>query len=218
MKKITLYLNLVGSCGKCLAVILAGLMMIACQSDDDVTPAAADQWQKIDAQGEPATDSEHLAHACVLDHRTGLMWEVKQQASGPWRTDATYSWYEPDDQRNMSDAGLVDGGLCDLGSCDTHHLVLAVNEQGLCGHHDWTLPTREQLLTLGDRSLIDKGLVLDRAFFPNDLPGEYWSASTFRLYPQSAWLVDSSHGLDRAERKHEARYARLVRRHFQVEK
>jgi len=111
----------------------------------------------------------------------------------------------------MSEPGLQDGGKCDLESCDTKALVDAVNRSGLCGHRDWRMPQREELLTLGEYGLIESGNVLDPQFFPNALPGEYWSANTFRLYPQSAWVVSAANGLDRGERKTEARLARLVR-------
>ncbi|MFU8831141.1 MAG: DUF1566 domain-containing protein, partial [Wenzhouxiangella sp.] len=156
---------------------------------------------------------ETVEHGCVFDQRTGLMWEVKNLQAGPHRASATYTWHVPEATRNMSDAGLVDGGECDLDACDTHGYVQAVNNAGLCGHHDWALPSRQQLLTLGDRRLADTGRIMDQRFFPHDPVGEYWSSETFRLYPKSAWLVSNQHGLDRAELKTEPRYARLVRQH-----
>ncbi len=189
-----------------LAVILAG-----CSGDREPAPPASDFWLPIAAGGE-ILDTEPVGdHHCVLDERTGLMWEVKRPEQGLHRASATWSWHQPDPSLNMSDAGMAGGGNCDIERCDTHAWVEAVNRAGLCGHHDWVLPSREQLLTLGDRRLADTGLIMDRRFFPHDPVGEYWSASTFRLYPQSAWVVDNRHGLDRAELKIKPRHARLVR-------
>lgn len=111
----------------------------------------------------------------------------------------------------MSQPGTADGGQCSIARCDTASLIEQVNQAGLCGYQDWRLPLREELLTLGDGQLVESGQVLDPAFFPLDRAGEYWTGSTFRLYPDAAWLVDSRNGLDRAERKTEARFVRLVR-------
>lgn len=190
------------------AMLAVVLLIAACDQDVERAPVS-DSWQRIDASGNPAEGSEE--HHCVLDQRTGLLWEVKRPDNGPHRFDARYSWYEPERQRNMSDPGLRDGGECDLERCDTHALIEAVNQRGLCGYSDWRLPTREELLTLGDYQLIETGNVLDPEYFPLAPAGEYWSASTFRLYPQSAWLVSTRTGLDRAELKTESRFVRLVR-------
>jgi hypothetical protein len=196
-------------------LVVIALLLAAC-SEKVEPPPVADAWQAVAGDGSLLEQPEG-DHHCVFDRRTGLMWEVKQAEAGPHRPDATWSWYLPDSQRNMSDAGQVDGGECDLERCDTHTLVTTINDNGLCGFHDWQLPEREQLMTLGDRRLADQGRIMDPRFFPRDPVGEYWTSSTFRLYPQSAWVVDSRHGLDRAELKTEARYARLVRRHAEPE-
>lgn len=173
--------------------------------------AVAESWQRIDPQGQVVDSSGDPRHRCVFDGRTNLLWEVKHTADGAHRFDATYSWYSDDPAQHMSEPGLQDGGECDFESCDTAALVAAVNSNGLCGYRDWRLPQREELLTLGDYRLIESGNVLDPEFFPHALPEEYWSASTFRLYPQSAWVVSAANGLDRGERKSEARLVRLVR-------
>lgn len=191
----------------CMAI---GLGLSACSENTD-REAVAESWQRIDQQGQVIDSSDDARHHCVFDRRTNLLWEVKQTESGAHRFDATYSWYSNDPAQNMSEPGLQDGGKCDLESCDTKALVDAVNRSGLCGHRDWRMPQREELLTLGEYGLIESGNVLDPQFFPNALPGEYWSANTFRLYPQSAWVVSAANGLDRGERKTEARLARLVR-------
>lgn len=190
------------------ALLLVALLA-GCGPGPEPEPVS-DSWARIAADGRPAAASADDSHACVLDRRTGLLWEVKQRAAGPHRFDATFSWYSDDRQQHMSEPGTRDGGKCDLASCDTQALVEAVNSRGLCDRHDWRLPTRDELLTLGDERLVRSGNALDPAFFPAGPPGEYWSASTFRLYPRSAWVVSTANGMDRAELKREARYARLV--------
>lgn len=191
----------------CVAITVA---LSACTQETDRKPVA-ESWQRIDQQGQLVDGSADARHDCVFDQRTDLLWEVKQTEDGAHRFDATYSWYSDDPAQHMSEPGLRDGGNCDLASCDTETLVAAVNSNGLCGYSDWRMPQREELLTLGDYRLIESGNVLDPEFFPLALPEEYWSASTFRLYPQSAWVVSAANGLDRGERKSEPRPARLVR-------
>lgn len=197
------------------AIALAATIGLSGCSEQGDRKATAESWQRINEQGQvvggQVVDDEDAGHHCVFDQRTNLLWEVKQEQDGAHRFDATYSWYSEDPVQHMSEPGVQDGGNCNLERCDTSALVEAVNEAGLCGHRDWRMPQREELLTLGDYQLIESGIVLDPAFFPHALPAEYWTASTFRLYPQSAWIVSAANGLDRGERKNEARLARLVR-------
>lgn len=190
--------------------LAATLLLAACQQ---ASPPASDRWLPVAADGTILTLEALGEHACVFDQRTGLMWPVAADRPGLHQPGDTFSWHEADKDRSLGEPGLVGGGRCSLTRCDTEALVAAVNEQGLCGHNDWFLPGREQLMTLVDRRHADNGQVLDRRFFPEDPAGEYWTGSSFRLYPQSAWLVDTRVGLDRAELKTEARYVRLVRRH-----
>jgi hypothetical protein len=161
------------------------------------------------------TDGEELGavavgHACVLDRRTGLLWEIKQPAAGPRSLEHVYSWYSGDAAEHNSEPGLMDGGECGLERCDTEAFVLAVNQQGLCGRSDWRLPSRDEALTLLDATLIGQGPTLDPEHFPNTMQGEYWTATTFRPYPQGAWAIDSVYAQDRVDWKTNAKHVRLV--------
>lgn len=197
-----------------LPVLAMVVLIAACGGEHEVSPVS-DSWERIGPGGETlAAESDRDAHHCVFDQRTGLMWEVKQDAPGLHKPGQTYSWFATDRQANMSEPGARDGGDCVNSRCDTEGFVLAVNEAGLCGFADWRMPTRNELMSLGDRRLMDEtGLIVDPAWFPHVEAGEYWSSETFRLYPQSAWAVDMRHGLDRADHKSEAKSVRLVRQH-----
>lgn len=194
---------------RCL-VPVALVVLAGCGSDAEL-PLPSESWHKIDADGEPLVAGGE--HRCVLDERTGLMWEVKREDSRLHQPGQTYTWFSSDDQVNMSEAGVRDRGDCVHSRCDTEGFVEAVNASGLCGHKDWYLPSRNELMTLGDRRLIDTGLIVNTRFFPHTEAGEYWASETFRMYPQSGWAVDMRHGLDRADYKQEAKSVRLVRRH-----
>jgi hypothetical protein len=196
------------TCTMAVPLLLTG----SCEKGPEL-PAVAEAWVKIGDDGRPLPPGAAGMHSCVLDERTGLMWEVKRNEPGLHDNTHTYSWYSTDRQVHMSDTGLPDGGKCAHSRCDTEAFVEAVNRAGLCHYHDWYLPVRNELMSLGDRRLSDSGLVIDTDFFVHTIPGEHWTAETFRLYPQAAWAVDMRHGLDRADRKTEAKPVRLVRRH-----
>ncbi len=205
---------------KIVPVLIASALVLALVSACGEPPEAPPKswnWQRIDAAGHIMSAADPEPHRCVLDRQSGLMWQVHNQSGDPTDNlgdaDNRYSWFSTDRQRHMSEPGLADGGQCSGSQCDTQALVEAVNRKGLCGHRDWRMPDRAELMTLGDARLRPTGLIVDPAFFPGVVAGEYWTAETFRLYPQSAWAVDFGNGLDRADLKTEAKSVRLVRRH-----
>lgn len=195
-----------------LIILIAAAVLAGCSPDPEVSPPS-ENWRRIDTAGHIMSADNAAAHRCVLDTATGLMWQVHTDVPGLHQRGNRYSWYSSDRQVSMGEAGLADGGTCSGSDCDTENLVDAVNRQGLCGHHAWRLPTREELLGLGEVKRREDGLIVDTAFFPAALADEYWTAETFRLYPQSAWAVNFANGLDRADFKSEAKPVRLVRRH-----
>ncbi len=195
-----------------LPALAALLLLVGCETENDAPPVS-DSWTPIGPGGETVALGD-AAHHCTFDERTGLMWEVKRDEPGLHEPGQTYSWYAADNRLNMGEPGARDDGDCVNSRCDTEGFAAAVNEAGLCGFSDWQVPTRNQLMTLGDRRLMDEtGLIVDPAWLPHIERGEYWASETFRLYPQSAWAVDMRHGLDRADHKSEAKAVRLVRQH-----
>lgn len=154
---------------------------------------------------------EAAGDGCVADLETGLMWESKTLDGGLHDARATYSWYSEDRRANMSEPGIAAGGSCGLERCDTAAFVAAVNEAGLCGHHDWRMPTQGELLSLAVSRGGPHGHSLDPGHFAGTPAVEFWTGATFRLYPEAAWAVDAGTGLDRADLKSAAKPVRLVR-------
>lgn len=194
-------------------VILGIVIFIgACGHATDTVSDASPGLVRLDAHGlaMPA-DSAGTDHLCVLDSRAGLIWEVKRTESGLHDRSNTFTWFSSESRVHKNDPGVRDGGECGLGRCDTEAFVEAVNSAGLCGHSDWRLPTREELMSLGAPAPDGRGRVVDRQFFPHAAEGEFWSASTFQMYPSGAWAVDARHGLDRVDAKAAAKPVRLVR-------
>jgi hypothetical protein len=193
-------------------VVLAACATLVSLAGCGRSPPQGPSWDfaKIDAAGEALADAGGEAHECVLDRRTGLLWEVKQPAPGPRFRDDVYSWYNADAAEHNGEPGLMNGGDCGLERCDTEAYVAAVNRAGLCGRADWRMPSRDEALTLLDSTRIGQGPTLDPEYFPHAVSGECWTATTFRMYPQGAWAIDSIYAQDRVDWKTNPKCIRLV--------
>ncbi len=184
------------------------LLLGACER----TPPPQVEWdfKAVDQEGNviphPTADGLH----CVLDGRTGLLWEAKRSAAGLHQRDAVFTWYHGDKSEHLGEPGLMGGGSCSLGRCDTEAFVTAVNAAGLCGRDDWRLPSRDEALTILDRARIGTGPTLDPGYFPAEAGAEFWTATTFRMYPRGAWAVDTIYALDRVDEKVVPKRVRLV--------
>jgi hypothetical protein len=178
-------------------------------------PTPEREWHLVmlDAAGQPMHargNGSHTHHHCVRDEATGLTWSVERDEPGLLHQAHTYSWYSSDPLFHMSEPGGRNGGECPLDHCDTEALIDALNELALCGREDWRLPTREEALTLVDPSRIGRGATLNPVYFPAAIPDEYWTATTFPMYPQGAWVFDARHGHDRVDWKVNAKRVRAV--------
>ncbi len=153
--------------------------------------------------GSAATD-----WACTKDNVTGLVWEIK--TSGGLRgIGYAYNWYSTDFATNGGVSGVsafddftdVSLNSC-RGSlaappynnqCNTHNFVTAVNVVGLCGAHDWRLPSQREVLTL-----IHAGKsppAFDATHFPASMSiGCVWTKTTYAPDPAFAWFVDFTYG------------------------
>lgn len=187
------------------------LLLVGCKPANDGWNNA-ERFVRLDADGQPLSAAES-GHRCVLDRATTLWWAVPAVDAGPLAPDQTYSWYHPDKSVHLGEPGLEGGGHCLLERCDTAALVEAINQAGWCGQRDWRLPTREEAILLGKRSQ-GQSLGLDPRLFPALQAGELWTASTFRMYPASAWALDPATALDRADLKSVPKPVRLVRGSF----
>lgn len=163
-------------------------------------------YSKADADaGKPWT--------CTRDLRTNLMWEIKSAETGLRDTKNTYSWYFPPESEVYArgDLGKPNGGQCTGSDCDTWAYVKQVNDEGLCGHKDWRVPTKEELGSIINPQILAPGPTLAHDEFPNTVAAEYWTSSAYAYHSPGAWTWSFYNGLDRVDLKVNAKHIRLVR-------
>ncbi len=134
--------------------------------------------------------------SCILDRKTGLLWETKSQ--GELRN-AEYKYVQ-----------LGVGGRCGGGDCTVDSYLNRVNQAKLCGRSDWRLPKRLELLQLVDHAYMDSIPSIDVRYFSNTQKGRYWSSDRFEYSEKHAWAVSFADGFDRIHALNKTAHLRLV--------
>ncbi len=170
----------------------------------------------LDDNGNAVRPSSGTApHACVVDNVTGLWWEVKTDDGGLRDQDWTYTWYDGAHIYGGNDSGTPSGSVrCKtLGRCDTEKYAADVNEAGLCGRHDWRMPTAKELHGISDLGRSSPNL--DTEYFPNSysvVSKFYWTSSPQASpFGSDVWRVSSAGGEVTLTTRNNQHGVRLVR-------
>ena len=173
-------------------------------------------YTKLDAQGNELPKSAQ-SWSCVLDNRSGLVWEVKTDDGGARDKDNRYRWggkgvsnvaldWVKNSPGNKYSESRWDGK--GKRHDDWNKLVDSANSEQLCGFSDWRVPNLYELASLvrchgGSYQSLDKGCsgsyqkpTIDTQYFPNTRPYGYWSASPGANFSVNAWLLYFSYGYD----------------------
>lgn len=194
-------------------------------ANDDSDGAKGFRFVKLSESGEqvdPATpwsdsNTNGPAWGCVVDLATGLVWEVKRNAStSPRHWGWRFSWYDDNAPTNGGSAGLAGGGSCgSLLDCDTQAYAQHVNAMnsgaGLCGLSGWRLPSREEVRSIVDYSVIDAAFI-DQGFFPMAETTDIWTSQSAVSDPSRAWTVHLERIGAQDHPKDEGNVTRLVTR------
>ena len=188
-------------------------------------------YTKLDANGYELPSSAK-SWSCVLDNRSGLIWEVKTDDGGARDKDNSYRW----GGKGVSDVALNwvanspgnkypesrwdgKGKRYD----DWNKLVDAANSEQLCGFADWRVPDLYEFASLvrcrgGSYQNLDEGCsgsyqkpTIETKYFPNTQSSRYWSASPEADYGSYARLLDFYGGDDGGYNRNYYDRVRLVR-------
>jgi len=173
--------------------------------NDDSDGHAGFSFTKLDSNGNPLPASA-TSWTCMRDNVTGLIWEVKTDDGGLRDKAWNYTSYDStyaDAGDNQTDGGPdgVWAGPLDNGSgsfsdncanqykiCTTEQYVADVNMVGLCGAHNWRMPTAKELENITDKNRYNP--MIDTMAFPNTRAAEFWSSSPFAGTSYYVWYVD----------------------------
>nr|WP_194709983.1 DUF1566 domain-containing protein [Pseudoalteromonas sp. S16_S37] len=137
-----------------------------------ILPTPHARYTKIAATGAPLTPWQG-PWACVFDSQLNVLWEVKTDNEsihdGYW----TYSWFQ-------QSKGQANFGDCYFESqrCDTQDLIEHTNIQGLCGQHNWRLPTEQELASLIQSPSRPGRPYIAHDYFSHIKKGDYWTSQS----------------------------------------
>lgn len=124
---------------------------------------------------------------CTRDNVTGLYWEVKTNDNSIHDVDNLYQW----------------GGLTHVGSNyglynnDWDALVVATNNENLCGFSDWRVPTKEELsdiLDYGAARIWAQYYQTPTFIYFNSTNLRFWTATPSAVADDLAWYVNFKTG------------------------
>ncbi|MCL1127298.1 Lcl C-terminal domain-containing protein [Shewanella surugensis] len=132
--------------------------------------------------------------ACIRDNITGLTWEVKSpvESNNLHQSNDTFTWHSTIaiTSEVTHCYGYASGDV--NAACDAQAYVHRVNEQGLCGQHDWRLPTAHELVNIVANDRIHPAINTD--FFPNTIDSYYWVNEAYQASSDRAWVVGFQRG------------------------
>lgn len=138
-------------------------------NNDNSDGKAGFSYTKLDVNGQdlPASAS---TWTCVRDNITSFIWEKKTNDNGVRDKDNTYFW------GGVSAEGRGQANAHGEYYDDWNPLVVAANNESLCGFNDWRVPHIKELATLVDRG-VTTGPTIDLTYFPNTPEYRFWTST-----------------------------------------
>lgn len=166
--------------------------------------------------------------SCIRDNVTGLIWEIKT-TTGLRAHTHTFTWFNDGDLNGGNEGAQTSTATSCftnsiLTNCNTQEYIAAVNNTGMCGGHDWRLPTVNELVSILNFSQTEDKMALggsNSQLWPNHAKTStpYWTslsaifgvADSESPEALSAWVVNLSSGDERAILKSNNAHILLVR-------
>ena len=164
------------------------------------------ELQKMSGDGE-ILKSDSSEWSCVLDKKSSLMWEVKNEDEGVQYALNTYTWF---DGQSGRDNGTYTKNCYWGKSCNTKSYIKDINKSELCSFNDWRLPSRNELNSIVDY-YGDSDTLINLDFFPNTQMDTYWTSTSLKDSPSLAYEIPFFFGGSIARDKTIDTFVRLVR-------
>jgi len=164
------------------------------------------EFKKMSGDGE-ILKSDSSEWSCVLDKKSSLMWEVKNEGEGLQYARNTYTWF---DGQSGRDSGTYTKNCYWGKSCNTKSYIEDINKLELCSFNDWRLPSRNELNSIVDY-YGDSDTLIDLDFFPNTQMDTYWTSMSLKDSPSLAYEIPFFFGGSIARDKTIDTFVRLVR-------
>lgn len=108
----------------------------------------------------------------------------------------------------------LDGPRCEgqirlLSWMAAHDAVARLNRDGFAGHHDWRLPSKQELVALVTPHCVNPAIDLNT--FPNTPASWFWTASSEDGGSHAAWYVNFAVGQSSIDDRNLPNAVRLVR-------
>ncbi|MBW3695457.1 DUF1566 domain-containing protein [Vibrio sp. T187] len=151
------------------------------KSDVDANTGKGFKFVKLDNAGNALEDSA-ADWSCVLDQRSGLMWEVKKNdESSVQHKDRILALEIPNEVTPFSKD--LDMATCKTSGdevCSTQDYINHINGLNLCGKSDWRLPSLHELYNIidfGETEKHESGVVygLSHKYFPHQTIGSEYT-------------------------------------------
>jgi hypothetical protein len=184
----------------------SGSMMISIKQRSQ-SQQTSTRFVKLDFDGSPLPDDAESWH-CAQSQETGLVWEVKRFDGGLRDNEHTYTWLLSAVDSTENRSGVPDGGQCLFSRCDAVGYIDEINKLGLCGSHQWRLPTFAELDTLLDRDFYDP--VINQRVFIHTRSGRYMTSTATASNSPLIMYIDFFNGASFGGRKDLGYFIRLV--------
>jgi len=196
---------------RALVVISLFFCLLFFQYKHEPSEPMTSRFIKLDTHGK-AKQPWQGPWACILDTKTGLIWENKTDDEsihdGLW----TYSW-------KQKEVGVDNSGDCyfETERCDTDDLIRRMNIEKTCGLDNWRLPSVAELSTLVNENPKVGQAKIFNDFFPFTKRGDYWSSDhgipltgVYGYLKEGAYAFDFIEGKPRPIPYRNAAFVRLV--------
>ena len=123
---------------------------------------------------------------CVKDNSTGLVWEAKTDNGGARSVNDTFTNFDNTTSAQKGNGSNPTQAEIEAGTNSVGYALTMNSGSGLCGFHDWRLPTKDELNGIVNTSNVPK---TDKTWFPYTSSVHHWTSSPIAGDPSKAICI-----------------------------